>query len=100
MILRYYYYFDIFNFNTFIYFSERNGIISKYYYSKISKSYKEISKAQKLLEKNKEFMSELYSFSRATRFFSKPLCQPSPNVLPVIPFENDKFKPMIQKHFL
>ena len=45
-------------------------------------------------------MSELYSFSKATRFFSKPLCQPSPNVVPVIPFENGKFKPMIQKHFL
>ena len=27
MSLRYYYYFGIFDFNTFIYFSERNGII-------------------------------------------------------------------------
>ena len=45
-------------------------------------------------------MLELYSFSKATRFFSKTLCQPSPNVVPVIPFENGKFKPMIQKHFL
>ena len=36
MSLRYYYYFGIFNFNTCIYFSERNRIISKYYYSKIT----------------------------------------------------------------
>jgi len=47
---------------------------------RLAKSYKEISKAQKLLEKNKEFMSELYSFSKATRFFSKPLCQPNPRL--------------------
>ena len=45
-------------------------------------------------------MSEIYSFSKGTRFFRKPFYQPSPNVVPVIPFENGKFKPMIQKHFL
>ena len=67
---------------------------------RLPKSYKEISKTQKNSGKNKEFISELYSFSKATRFFSKPLCQPNPNVVPVIPFENGKFKPMIQKHFL
>ena len=69
MILRYYYYFGIFNFNTFIYL------------------------------KNKEFMSELYSFSKATRFFRKPLYQPSPNAVPVIPFVNGKFKPNDTKTF-
>ena len=36
---------------------------------RLAKSYKEISKTQKNLGKNKEFMSELYSFSKATRFF-------------------------------
>ena len=66
----------------------RNTIIPR-----LPKSYKEISKVQKHLEKNKEFMSELYSFSKATRFFIKPLCQPSSNAIPVIPFVNDKFKP-------
>ena len=60
---------------------------------RLAKSYKEISKASKNLEKNKEFMSELYSFSKATRFFSKPLYQLSPNAVPVIPFVNGKFKP-------
>ena len=68
MILRYYYYFGIFDFNTFIYFSERNGIISKYYYSKITQN-------------------------KATRFFRKPLYQSSPNAVPLIPFVNGKFKP-------
>ena len=67
MILRYYYYFGIFDFNTFIYFSERNGIISKYYYSKITQN-------------------------KATRFFRKRLYQSSPNAVPVIPFVNGKFK--------
>ena len=38
-------------------------------------------------------MSELYSFSKATRFFRKPLYQSSPNAVPVIPFVNGKFKP-------
>ena len=38
-------------------------------------------------------MSELYKFSKATRFFRKPLYQSSPNAVPVIPFVNDKFKP-------
>ena len=40
-----------------------------------------------------------YSFSKATRFFSKPLYQPSPNAVPVIPFENGKFKPDDTKTF-
>ena len=44
-------------------------------------------------------MSELYSFSKATRFFSKLLYQPSPNAVPVIPFENGKFKPDDTKKF-
>ena len=44
-------------------------------------------------------MSELYSFSKATRFFSKLLYQPSPNAVPVIPFENCKFKPDDKKTF-
>ena len=44
-------------------------------------------------------MSELYSFSKATRFFIKPLCQPSSNAIPVIPFENGKFKPDDTKTF-
>ena len=37
-------------------------------------------------------MSELYSFSKTTRFFSKPLYQPSSNAVPVIHFENGKSK--------
>ena len=44
-------------------------------------------------------MSELYSFSEAIRFFSKPLYQPSSNAIPVIPFENGKFKPDDTKTF-
>ena len=48
------------------------------------KSYKEISKNQKNLRKNKKFMSELYSFSKATRFFSKSLYQTSPYAIPVL----------------
>ena len=44
-------------------------------------------------------MSELYSFSKTTRFFSKPLYQPSPNAVPVIPFVNGKFKPDDTKTF-
>ena len=35
----------------------------------------------------------IYSFSKANRFYSKPLYQPSPNAVPVIPFQNGKFKP-------
>ena len=34
-----------------------------------------------------------YSFNKAKRFFDKPLYQPSPNAIPVMPFENGKFKP-------
>ncbi len=34
-----------------------------------------------------------YSFNKAKRFYDKPLYQPSPNAIPVIPFENGKFKP-------
>ena len=60
---------------------------------RLAKSYKEISKSSKNLEKNKEFISELYSFSKDTRFFSKLLYQPSSNAVSVIPFVNDKFKP-------
>ena len=44
-------------------------------------------------------MSELYSFSKATRFFSKLLYQPSSNAVPVIHFENGKFKPDDTKTF-
>ena len=40
-----------------------------------------------------------YSFSKATRFYSKPLYQPSPNAIPVIPFEDGKFKPDDVKTF-
>ena len=58
----------------------------------LAKSYKEISKTQKNFGKNKEFMSELYSFSKATRFFRKPLYQSSPNAVPLILFVNGKFK--------
>ena len=60
---------------------------------RLPKSYKEISKTQEPLGKNKEFMSEIYSFSKATRFFRKPLYQSSPNAVPVIPFVNGKFSP-------
>ena len=35
----------------------------------------------------------IYSFSKANRFYSKPLYQPSPNAVPVIPFQDGKFKP-------
>ena len=66
---------------------------------RLPKSYKEISKTQKNLGKNKEFTSELYSFSKATRFFHKPLYQPSPNSVLVIPFVNGKFKPNDTKTF-
>ena len=34
-----------------------------------------------------------YSFNKAKRFFDKPLYQPSPNAVPVIPFADGKFKP-------
>ena len=55
---------------------------------RLPKSCEEISKTQKNLGKNKEFMSEIYLFSKATRFFRKPLYQSSPNDVPVIPFVN------------
>ena len=44
-------------------------------------------------------MPKLYSFSKAIRFFSKPLYQPSPNAVSVIPSENGKFKPDNTKTF-
>ena len=59
---------------------------------RLPKSFEEVSKTQKNLGKNKEFMSELYSFSKATQFFRKPLSQSSPYAVPVIPFVNGKFK--------
>jgi hypothetical protein len=37
-------------------------------------------------------MPELYSFSKANRFFSKPLYKPSFNDVSVIPSENGKSK--------
>ena len=37
--------------------------------------------------------------NKATRFFRKPLYQSSPYAVPVIPFENDKFKPDHTKVF-
>ena len=40
-----------------------------------------------------------YSFSKATRFYSKPLYQPSPNAVPVMPFKDGKFKPDDVKSF-
>ena len=40
-----------------------------------------------------------YSFSKAQRFYNKPLYQQSPNVIPVIPFEDGKFKPDDIKSF-
>ena len=40
-----------------------------------------------------------YSFSKATRFFSKPLYQPSPNAVPVMPFKDGIFKPDDVKSF-
>ena len=40
-----------------------------------------------------------YSFSKAQRFFSKPLYQPSPNAVQVLPFANGKFKPDDVKSF-
>ena len=45
-------------------------------------------------------MTDLNLLSKATRFFSKPLYLPSSNVVPVIPFENGKFKPDDTKNFL
>ena len=68
MIFRYYYDFGIFK-GMELY---RSIIIPI-----LAKSYKEISKTQKNLGKNKEFTSELYSFS-------KPLYQPSHNAAPVL----------------
>jgi len=44
-------------------------------------------------------MSEIYLFSKATRFFRKPLYQSSPNDVPVIPFVSGKFKPDDKKTF-
>ena len=66
---------------------------------RLAKSYKETSKTQKNFGKNKEFMSEIYSFSKETRFFRKPLFQPSPDTVPVIPLVNGKFKPDDTKTF-
>ena len=66
---------------------------------RLAKSYKEISKPQKNLGKNKEFISELYSFSKANLFFRKQLYQPSPNAVSVISFMNGKFKPDDTKTF-
>lgn len=40
-----------------------------------------------------------YSFSKAKRFFDKPLYHPSPNAIPVIPFEKGEFKPADVKTF-
>jgi len=40
-----------------------------------------------------------YSFNKAKRFYDKPLYQPSPNAIPVIPFADGKFKPDDQKTF-
>ena len=40
-----------------------------------------------------------YSFSKAARFYSKPLYQPSPNAVPVMPFKDGKFKPDDVKSF-
>ena len=40
-----------------------------------------------------------YSFNKAKRFFDKPMYQPSPNAIPVIPFEDGKFKPDDAKYF-
>ena len=34
-----------------------------------------------------------YSFNKAKRFYDKPLYQPSPNAIPVMPFQDGKFKP-------
>jgi len=66
---------------------------------RLAKSYKEISKNQKNLRKNKEFMSELYSFPKATRFFSKPLYQTSPYAIPVL-LRMVNLNLMIQKYFI
>ena len=44
-------------------------------------------------------MPKLYSFSKAIRFFGKPLYQQSPNAVFVIPSENGKFKPDDTKTF-
>ena len=52
-----------------------------------------------MMEINREFMSELYSFSKATRFFSKPLYQTSPYAIPVL-LRMVNLNLMIQKHFL
>ena len=40
-----------------------------------------------------------FSFNKAKRFNDKPLYQPSPNVIPVMPFENGKFMPDDTKTF-
>ena len=66
---------------------------------RLPKSYKEISKTQKNLGKNKEFTSELYSFSKATRFFSKSLYQTSPYAIPVL-LRMVNLNLMIQKYFI
>ena len=66
---------------------------------RLPKSYKEISKTQEPLGKNKEFMSELYSFSKATRFFSKSLYQTSPYAIPVL-LRMVNLNLMIQKYFI
>ena len=34
-----------------------------------------------------------YSFNKAKRFYDKPLYQPSPNAIPIMPFQDGKFKP-------
>ena len=40
-----------------------------------------------------------YSFNKAKRFYDKPLYQPSPNAIPVMPFADGKFKPDDVKTF-
>ena len=40
-----------------------------------------------------------YSFNKAKRFYDKPLYQPSPNAIPVIPFENGIFKPEDKSYY-
>ena len=44
-------------------------------------------------------MSELYSFSKTTRFFRKPLYQPRLNTVKALSFVNGKFKPDDTKIF-
>ena len=41
----------------------------------------------------------IYSFNKAKRFNYKPLYQPSPNAIPVMPFEDGKYKPDDVKTF-